>query len=283
MVIISRSGWTLIAILMIFSLFASPVNASQKNQLDIETSPDTYLFKVANMKPGDWAPRVLTIQNRGEQAFTYKSKVAFTNGSKKLYEAFLLTVTDGNNVELFNGKLHEFDGFSPRYLASLHEEDLLFKVTFPYELGNEYQGLAFEAVFQFIIEDDDVPEDNPPGDNPPGEEPPDDNPPGGNPPEEEPPGESPPDNQPPGEQPPNQEPPVDEPPTNQHPDSGQPQPKPSHPIDSNDLTSPPKDGQILPSTATNFFNYLFFGGLLVVGGAVLLILNRRKSHIRMKV
>ena len=52
---------------------------------------------------------------------------------------------------LYDDKLHKFDGLNPRFLESNHQEDLQFEVTFPHELGNEFQGLGFEFELRFII------------------------------------------------------------------------------------------------------------------------------------
>lgn len=188
------------------------------------TSPEKEFFQLANMKPGDWVTRTLKIQNRNESSFTYNTEAKFLNGSKKLYNEFLLKVWDSKGI-LYDDKLHEFKGLNPRLLQSKHQEDLQFEVKFPYELGNEFQGLGFEFEFKFIVEDtitNPLPEPNP-----------------------------------------NPEGPL----------------KPSHPIPPKELAKSPKEGQILPATATNMYNKMLIGVLLIIsGGGLVVFLKRRKRY-----
>lgn len=257
-------------------LSSTDVYGETNNSIDIETnpSPDSYLFDMENMKPGDWIRRKLTIQNRGRQDFTYNTQVDFKGGSKKLYEEFLLKVSDSNGV-LYDGKLKDFNGLASRSLKSMNEEDLLFVAEFPYELGNEFQGLGFDVEFRFIVEGHNPP---PPGGGDPGDDPdkpenPDNpnNPTDPNNPEE------------PGNP---DDPPIipdnPEEPTNpsepQDPDKINPQ----HPIDPENLKSPPVDGQILPSTATNIYNYVLGGFVLLSVGGILYILQRKRTIVLKK-
>jgi LPXTG-motif cell wall-anchored protein len=137
---------------ILFTFFQSTgVQAQTNNPLLIDTNPGGYLFNLSNMKPGDWVTRKLTIQNRGTENFKYNTQAIFKGGSEKLYNEFLLKIWDSNGI-LHTGKLKDFKGLSSRQLISKHQEDLMFEVEFPYELGNEFQGLAFEVEFKFIIE-----------------------------------------------------------------------------------------------------------------------------------
>lgn len=138
----------------ILALVLLPINtqANVNQQLDFDNTSDRYLFNLSNMKPGDLATRNLEIQNPFEDDFIYNPTVHFKGGSKKLYQEFELMIWDEHGDELYTGKLHEFEGFSPRLLASGDKEVLTFEATFPYELGNEYQGLGFEFELRFTIE-----------------------------------------------------------------------------------------------------------------------------------
>ena len=101
------------------------------------------------MKPGDWAERELTVQNRGSEDFNYHLEVKRTSGSENLYEALVFEVRDAEK-QLFKGTLDQFSGFPSRFLQSAHEEDIMLKIEFPAELGNEYQGLEVEVLFMFF-------------------------------------------------------------------------------------------------------------------------------------
>lgn len=213
------------AIILFFLTFSNSFNVSaqinNEVNIDIETIPDNYLFNLANLKPGDSAGRKLTVLNIGEQNFTYNTKAEFKGGSKELYHEFLLEVWDENET-LFKGKLKDFKELSPRFLKSMNEENLFFELEFPYELGNEFQGLAFDVEFIFYVEG----HTGSPGNSD---------------------GES----------------------TNQ-------------PISKDELASPPKDGQILPSTSTHSYNTLFVGTILILGGVggVFLLKRIKKSNAK---
>jgi LPXTG-motif cell wall-anchored protein len=224
---------------ILFAFFQSTtVQAQTNNSLNIDTSPNGFLFNLTNMKPGDWATRKLTIQNRGSEDFQYNTQARFKGGSKDLYNEFLLKVWDSTGV-LHSGKLKDFNGLSPRYLKSKHEEDLMFEVKLPYELGNQFQGLALEVEFKFIIE----------GYNPEDPEDPEDS-------------EDPEDPTDPGN------------PENPNDDGTI---LPERPIDEEDLNSPPVQGQILPETATNMYNYLIGGLLMVIFGTAALYYQRKSK------
>jgi LPXTG-motif cell wall-anchored protein len=201
--------------IIVFSM-SQRVSASDE-LIDIEASPDKVLFSIDNLKPGDWAERKLIIQNRGTNDFTYNTEAIFKKGSKKLYDEFLLKVNDSNQ-SLYNGKLKDFSGLNPRFLRTLNQEDLLFTVEFPSELGNEYQGLAFEVEFRFIAEEqiNGNPDPDPDPETPPSD-----------------------DNE---------------------------NIEPERPIGEDDLESDPVDGQVLPSTATNMYNFVFLGFILLLLG-----------------
>lgn len=145
----------IITIAIILTLFIIPVSNTfaegeqQKNK--ILTVSNKVLFEISNMKPGDWAERKLTVQNRGENDFTYYSKANYKGGSEKLFNEFLFEASDSKGT-LFKGKLKDFEKFQPRFLKAGHQEEIEFRIEFPYELGNEYQGLGFEYELQFFVE-----------------------------------------------------------------------------------------------------------------------------------
>ncbi|MEH7526720.1 LPXTG cell wall anchor domain-containing protein [Bacillus sp. JJ1503] len=253
-------------------LFLQPINiqASTNQQPNIETKPNNYLFDVKNMSPGDWATRTLTIQNRGESDFTYNSESYYKAGSRKLYNEFLLKVWDSKGL-LFEGKLKDFDGFKPRHLPSKNEEDLKFEVTFPYELGNEFQGLAFNFELRFVMENSgQSPNPNPDPDPNPNSnqdsnsttdpDPIHDN--------VAPPTSSETESDQENDQNNNIENPAAEE------DTAMPIPLRSIPIE--ELDAPIEKGQILPSTATNMYNYLLIGVILMTAGGGFLLYQKRR-------
>ncbi|MBH0169147.1 LPXTG cell wall anchor domain-containing protein [Fictibacillus sp. 18YEL24] len=222
---------------------------SSTPEIKIDILPEAVLFDIENFKPGDWAPRDLTIQNNGNQDFSYNMKAQMKSGSEKLYNQLLLKVEDRTNL-LFEGKLKDFKGLNPRPLASLTEEKLKVTVEFPYESGNEFQGLQTIAEFIIYAEGQTTPPDPPDDGDPP--DPPDD----GDPPN--PPTDT---NNPPGS---------NEPPSTNKPPNGS---TPTKPVE-----QPSKATGLLPQTGeenpmftilSGFFIFLAGIGLLLVKMSVL--------------
>lgn len=263
------------------------VNAAEK-EFDIVTSTKAngYFMEIENLQPGDTIKRKLTIQNRGNQNFTYKTESRFLNGgSEELYDEFLLKVLDSDEV-LYEGLLKDFNGLQPRFLKSTHQEDLEFQLEFPNadKDQNHLQGKKFEVEFKFIVEGSDPGGPGDPGDPNDSDDPtdPEDpkDPQGPNDPDDP----NTPDNTNDPDDPNNPEnptPPTDpsEPvdPTNPSEPHDPDELMPQHPIDPEELYLPPTDGQILPSTSTNIFNFVFAGFALITGGGILHLLSRRRK------
>jgi LPXTG-motif cell wall-anchored protein len=296
----------ILILLILIIIPYSQVQAEEK-EIDIITNPSGYSFKVGNLKPGDWMPRDIMISNNGKQDFKYTSIIGKKKSVKGLFEELELLVKK-DSTTLYEGKMKDFEGFTPRPLKKGQSETLFLQVTMPYELGNAFQDSSAEVEILFIAEaldggGDPPGEGDPPGDgDPPGE----DNPgadPGDNPGDEDPPGE---DNQdggdnedPPGED--NQDggdngedsgdgdsedPEDDNPSEDPGDDSGDPSDNPDEPASGNP-GSDPDDGDgitvtpeirenILPDTATNTYNYMLLGGLLLGAGGILLAVRYRR-------
>ncbi|WP_090988714.1 LPXTG cell wall anchor domain-containing protein [Bacillus sp. OV322] len=229
------------ALLVIYSFIYPSVSEASEQEIDIATSPDQFLFKVGNLKPGDWMPREITISNEGKRDFNYYSFVEKKHSEKELFENLTLSVQDKNNHFLYKGKLADFKGFPPRFLKSGKSETLLFTVKMPDELGNEFQGSAAAALFKFYAEEPDSVVTPPPGDN---------NDPG---------------------TPPDQ--------TGSNP--GQPGSIPEQPQNADTKhTDHNQTGEKLPDTATDTYNILLAGVFLTLSGGTLLILQKRKKRER---
>lgn len=147
-------------------------------EIKIDTLPEKVLFDIDNFKPGDWAPRVLTIQNNGNQDFSYNLQSRMKSGSEKLYDQFQLKIEDQSGI-IFEGNLKDFKGLNPRPLAAFSEEKLTITVEFPFQSGNEFQGLETEVEIVLFAEgkDNPTPPDNEETDGGNGNNPPENNPP----------------------------------------------------------------------------------------------------------
>ncbi|OLO38834.1 hypothetical protein BTR23_11285 [Alkalihalophilus pseudofirmus] len=134
-------------IVALFFVTIMPSGGTGANEVDpvvnLSTSPTSYLFDISNMKPGDSIARELTVINSGNRDYYYQSKANQTAGSEMLYKQLQLYVSTSEKT-LFEGSLADFAGFEPRFLEKGTEEDIQFLVEFPWESGNEFQGLATE-------------------------------------------------------------------------------------------------------------------------------------------
>lgn len=132
------------------SVSADGENDKVENEIDISLSSNENLFDISNMKPGDWAPRTITVQNSGTKDFVYLIQLQ-NSGEKKLFNELLMEIKAGD-IELYQGKLAEFQSLPERKLTSSTEEKLDITIRFPEHLGNEFQGLSSAFVFTFTAE-----------------------------------------------------------------------------------------------------------------------------------
>lgn len=125
-------------------------DTSEDSEISITLLPTDFLFDIDNMKPGDWAPRKVTIKNSGIQDFVYHTQLR-NDGNEKLFKELLLEIKKGEDM-LYQGKLAAFENLPGRSLASGDKEALDITVRFPKELGNEFQGLESKFAFIFTAE-----------------------------------------------------------------------------------------------------------------------------------
>ncbi|MFC7786717.1 TasA family protein [Rossellomorea sp. GCM10028870] len=143
----------LIILFTVVFIYSGLVNIQKAtaNEIDLIVIPDeVFLFKIDNMKPGDWTEKTLTIKNGGTEDISYTFQVNSKQPDKKLFnELDLMVYTDSSSNLLFDDKLKNFNGFSPKLLKKGERKDLMFSIMIPYELGNEYQNTS--ALFEIII------------------------------------------------------------------------------------------------------------------------------------
>lgn len=132
------------------NVIADGGNDNTENDLGLSILPKENLFDISNMKPGDWAPRTITVQNTGNKDFVYYMQLQ-NSGEEKLFNELTVEIKAGN-TELFKGKLTDFKSLSERKLTNGNEEKLDITISFPEHLGNEFQGLESSFVFSFTAE-----------------------------------------------------------------------------------------------------------------------------------
>ncbi|MFD1928587.1 hypothetical protein ACFSFY_11155 [Sporosarcina siberiensis] len=131
------------------SVLADGENGIDKKDIDISLTPNDTLFNISNMKPGDWAPRSITVKNSGNNDFDYHMELQ-NKGDHKLFNELLLEVKAGDK-ELYQGKMAGFKSIPTRSLKSSKEESLELTIRFPEHLGNDFQGVQSEFVFTFSV------------------------------------------------------------------------------------------------------------------------------------
>lgn len=122
-------------------------------EIDFSLSPAVTFIDVKNLKPGDTITKTLTVSNSGLMDFSYLMNSYKDSGSDLFYNQLHLQVSI-DDTQLYNGPLYSFSGMEARDLVKSTSEEMKLKVTFPWESGNEFQGLATKVIFQFIAERD---------------------------------------------------------------------------------------------------------------------------------
>ncbi|WP_061808931.1 hypothetical protein [Rossellomorea vietnamensis] len=140
-----------VIIFLFLFLISSMADKTYADEIDLILIPnEKYLFKISNMKPGDWAERSLKIKNGGKEDFHYSIKVNNKQSNKKLFNELELKVYERNNSKkIFDDKLKNFGDFQPKELKSENTDTLQFQVKMPYELGNDFQNTS--AYFELMI------------------------------------------------------------------------------------------------------------------------------------
>ena len=102
-----------------------------------------------NKQPGDVEVASLVVKNLGTLPFKYKASAASTTNDLALYNQLHLVVKSGNN-EIYNNKLSGFTNIDVNTnLGAGADETLTFTLTFPTDLGNDYQGARADIQFTF--------------------------------------------------------------------------------------------------------------------------------------
>ncbi|CDQ19092.1 LPXTG-motif cell wall anchor domain-containing protein [Halobacillus karajensis] len=141
--------------ILLFVLF-QPIGSTQAlenvSEIDLSTSHER-VMDIENFKPGDYAVRTFTVNNDGTENFHYTVTAAHKGGSEKLFNQLTFTL-EIRGEQVFAGHLSDFEKITGRRLTGKSSDEISLRVEFPYESGNEFQGLATEVGFTFIAEGD---------------------------------------------------------------------------------------------------------------------------------
>jgi len=145
LIFLKQGGKEMKKLIMLFLLtlflIMLPLQVKGASSNLISISPNDDLFDVKNMKPGDWAIKELTIENKADKEITYEVVIYFQSGSKKLFNMLEMQI-EQNGKRLAGGKLGDLKQMESRKLDASNKETLTFIMDFPPELGNEFQGLG---------------------------------------------------------------------------------------------------------------------------------------------
>lgn len=125
--------------------------ASAESESAVDALPDQMLFNIENMKPGDWSIKTYTISNKHQKA-DYVLTSQFSGGSEKLYNQLQLSVKQGEDT-LFHGQLLDFQNLDINTPVYEGDKQFEFRIDFPFESGNEFQGLVTH--FNILLQSED--------------------------------------------------------------------------------------------------------------------------------
>lgn len=164
-----------IAIMVVLFTISQSVSANPAN-LKIETNPADTLFDSKNLAPGNQEIRTLKVINADTTRFSYSLTARKVSGSDILFNKLQLKV-EGNGVVLVDSSLGNIAKIAMGELGVGETQEFTFTITFPFDAGNEYQGLAAAVDFDFVATAIITPPIDPPDDDPPIDPPKDDDPP----------------------------------------------------------------------------------------------------------
>jgi len=123
---------------------------SRYEEIQLDRYPVEAVFNVDNAKPGDYATRIITVQNLHEFDVHYNVEV-INVGAEKLFNEILLRLMHKEEI-VFDGKLKDYQGVVDRLIPTNSEEVVEFYLKIPEELGNEFQGVQADFVIEFSAE-----------------------------------------------------------------------------------------------------------------------------------
>ncbi|MGR9048695.1 TasA family protein [Halobacillus faecis] len=148
--------FSIYSICILVFVFLPPIGSTQASEnaseIDLSTSHER-IIDIENFKPGDYAVRTFALNNNGTEKLQYTVTSSRKSGSEKLYDQLAFTLAI-EGEEVFSGYLPDFEKISGRKLEANGSNEMTLKIEFPYESGNEFQGLATEIVFTFFAEGD---------------------------------------------------------------------------------------------------------------------------------
>jgi LPXTG-motif cell wall-anchored protein len=126
--------------------------SASKKEIDISQLAPSLSVPTDNMQPGDEVSNSFILKNDGNKKLMYSLTAKLVSGDALLFTGLEIVVTQGKE-ELYRGSLRDLQ--VKRILAVNGEEIISYTVLFPYELGNEYQGL--QANVQFLTQATEAP------------------------------------------------------------------------------------------------------------------------------
>ncbi|MET3684201.1 LPXTG-motif cell wall-anchored protein [Alkalibacillus flavidus] len=131
----------------------------------ISVTPESVLFDIDQLKPGDYMTDTIAVQNETDQPLSVEVGSNFISGSDKLYNQFRLTVSNDDGEVVFDGRLADFDGVEGFAVNASESSDYTLRVLFPESSDNAYQGLRVKFNLTFATTIDDGEASNPPDDD----------------------------------------------------------------------------------------------------------------------
>lgn len=134
------------------SVFAASLEIVGDN-LGLSITPDSPIFSMQNMAPGDTESSVVTVNNTGDSRFSIYVSSEKENGDEALYQSLNISVENNKGSHsYYSGPLKGLSNVALGSVVPGGEEKLNFSMHFPNDIGNELQRKALSVKFIFTAQ-----------------------------------------------------------------------------------------------------------------------------------
>lgn len=132
------------------SVFAANLEIVGDNE-GISILPQTPIFNMENVAPGEVQNSIVTVRNSGETAFSCSISSEKENGDEDLFEGIEIKIENNDGThEYFSGSLKSLKNVELGSVVPNGNKELSFSMIFPGDIGNELQGKGLSVKFIFI-------------------------------------------------------------------------------------------------------------------------------------
>lgn len=136
-------------------------------KLGLSISPDSPLFSMENMAPGDTENSTVTVKNTGDSAFSFFIESKKDSGDEALFKDLNITIENNDGTHsYYSGPLKSLKNVELGSVLPNGEEKLNLSLHFPTNIGNEDQQKTLSVSFIFTAQGEEVSPSPSPGPSP---------------------------------------------------------------------------------------------------------------------